>query len=630
MTHNIFVFRNYSIRTKVVFITLFISFFTLFIAIALFFVYDRNEYRIKTIETVSVMAKMVGNASTAAVLYDDPATAKEYLINLSVKSSIRKATIFKANGKTFITYFNDTNFVFPKVPEKLTADTAFFNGNSLSVVRNIYESGNRVSTVYLVSDLSEYSERTKKFTRFLVFLTLSAMFLMALLTIYFQRIITAPILKLASIMKFVAGKNDYTVRIKTYATDEIGVLGSGFNNMLEQIEKQNSELVAAKEHAENSLKIKEQFLANMSHEIRTPMNAIIGMSNLITDTKLSAEQAAYVRSIRTGADNLLVIINDILDFSKIEAGKIEIEQVPFDLRELLKDLVGSLNFSAYNSNLEIMLLTDPKLPQHVIGDRVRLNQILLNLGGNAVKFTNSGFVRFKVSIEKESRSFISLLFEVVDTGIGIPEDKLNEIFESFSQASADTTRKYGGTGLGLTISKQLVKLQGGMLQVRSRVNEGSTFYFSLNFKKVPANYVPEVMEEKKVNMSVGKNVKVLLVEDNEMNLFFASTILKKDDFEVFEAKNGKLAINLLTEKPNFFDIVLMDLHMPEMDGYTAAQFIRATFGEPYKSIPIIALTAAATKGEIDKCYEAGMTDFVSKPFKPEILVNKILQYIKKT
>ena len=356
------------------------------------------------------------------------------------------------------------------------------------------------------------------------------------------------------------------------------------------------------------------------------------MTNLLLDTKINGEQSDYLRHIKTSADNLLVIINDILDFSKIEAGKIEFESIRFNLNDTLNNLHNTFDYKLKERNIKLIIDKNNSVPDYFIGDQVRLNQVLLNLVGNATKFTENGNITIKVEKKNEVNELIELLFSVQDTGIGIAKEKLEFIFQSFSQASSDTTRKYGGTGLGLTICKQLIELQKGKIWVESEICKGSTFSFTISYKKASAPNLKEIEQRSEENVDnvtkeILENSRILLVEDNQLNILLATTLLKKQNFKnVDVAVNGQLAIDML--KKQDYNIILMDLHMPVMDGYEATIFIRDHMSGIKRNIPIVALTAAAIKGEKERCIEQGMNDYISKPFKPEELFSKIIKFLQ--
>lgn len=381
-----------------------------------------------------------------------------------------------------------------------------------------------------------------------------------------------------------------------------------------------SALITAKNEAEHAKHAQELFMANMSHEIRTPMNAIIGMSQLLNKTALDSTQERYVDAIKVSADNLLVIINDILDFSKIEAGKLKLEQVDFDLPQLLEQSWRVLALKAEENGLLYYYKIDPAINPYVQGDPTRLNQVLLNLLSNAVKFTEQGEVSVHIDLLDSNAQRQKIRFSVKDTGIGVPQAKIQEIFKSFKQADGNTTRKFGGTGLGLAISRELVQLMGGDIYVKSVEGEGSEFYFDIPMSDGDADQVVklELSEELEKDETPLRNVKVLLVEDHEINRFMATTILENWHCQVDFATTGKEAVAQV--KTNNYDIILMDLQMPEMNGLEATKVIRT---ELLRETPIIALTANAIKGEKDKCFQVGMNAYVSKPFDHEELQLKM-------
>lgn len=389
------------------------------------------------------------------------------------------------------------------------------------------------------------------------------------------------------------------------------------------------ELHKTAKQLEESLKVKEQFLANMSHEIRTPMNAIIGFTDLLSKTELTAENKQYLHAIQTSGENLLVIINDILDFSKIESGKITFENIPFKPVQLLTMLVELMHPKAIEKKIELSLEIDNKIPETLMGDPTRLNQILINLIGNAIKFTNKGKVKISTFLVSKNKETVDIKFEVSDTGIGIPNESLKKIFESFTQATEDTARKYGGTGLGLAITKQLIELQGGEISVKSVLKKGSEFSFTLKFRQVDSgddlNTSKEKISKDKFPL---KGIKVLVVEDNKFNQLLAIKILQNWKCEVDVADDGKIAIDMANKKN--YDIILMDIQLPEMDGYETTHFIRNKMDSPKCNIPIIAMTAHAFAQEAEKCLKANMNDYISKPFDQAKLHEKMVHVLQIT
>jgi signal transduction histidine kinase len=374
----------------------------------------------------------------------------------------------------------------------------------------------------------------------------------------------------------------------------------------------------AKEKAEESTKLKEAFLANMSHEIRTPMNAIIGFSDILSKGKLEEKEKEYIRIIKSAGENLLTIINDILDISKIEAGMMTFEEHTFSVKDIFKSLSVMLMGKAKEKSLELVFTCDENVPDSLLGDPTRLTQIIINLAGNAIKFTPKGKIDVHVKVLKNENGNTMLEFSVKDTGIGIPADKLEHIFERFRQAESHITRKYGGTGLGLSIAKQLVELQGGTLSVKSESKIGSTFLFYIPYKKsVEVIHEAEIAGEK-FNMEKLSKLNILLVEDNQLNVKLMLSLFSEYNLELQVAENGSIGIEKLREYK--FDIVLMDMEMPVMNGYEAATIIR---NEMKSNIPIIAMTAHAMAGEKERCLSLGMNDYISKPINANLLFEKI-------
>jgi len=379
------------------------------------------------------------------------------------------------------------------------------------------------------------------------------------------------------------------------------------------------QLIKSKEAAEYGKKIKETFLANMSHELRTPIGGIIGLIELLQKTQVDDQQRTMLGLLETSSQSLLGVINDVLDISKIEAGKFSIIRSPNNLHNLVNAVYSLLKFKADKKGIEFFLEIEPDVPKYVMVDSLRLNQVLMNLLSNAINFTDRGYVKLKISVLKAHHEKVKLKFIVEDTGIGIATDKLSTIFDSFEQAEEDTHNKYGGTGLGLTIVKKLIELKGGVLSVSSQVGKGSVFSF-INWFTLAEEPKKEAIRPDNV-LPPFNNINILVAEDNMVNQFILSKMLKDWNVNADVVDNGRKAIDKL--KLNSYDLILMDTHMPEMNGYEATKSIRFDLEEPKRSIPIISLSAASFDHEQNEAIAAGMNDVLSKPFLPYQLHEKI-------
>ncbi|MBF0211771.1 MAG: response regulator [Desulfamplus sp.] len=503
-----------------------------------------------------------------------------------------------------------------------------------SIFNDIHNNPAFIIKIDMPRDISLNGLKIINFAVFYIFITAV---IMLLLFLYFTNaMILKPILYLTKLTKKVQQTGDFSIRSTIERNNEIGTLSDGFNLMIDSAERSLTATIAAKKVAEDATRAKSEFLANMSHEIRTPMNAIIGFAGLALKTELSKKQYDYISKIQFASKSLVEIINDILDFSKIEAGKLSMESIEFRLDDIIDNTASIISMKAAEKGLELIITTDHDLPNALIGDPLRLSQVLINLANNAVKFTETGHIVIKAElVDKNESSDIAenkcvIRFSIADTGIGITPEQSAKIFQPFSQADSSVTRMFGGTGLGLSISKHIVEMMDGEIKVESEVGVGSTFSFTATFainREYPAT-IKTVSKENTLEKKAAtiKGAKVLLVEDNHINQQVANEILNGFDIVVDIANNGKEAIDKVFEKNGKYEVVLMDIQMPIMGGYEATKIIKKE--QKFRELPIIAMTAHAMSGAKNLCIEAGMDDYVSKPIVPKELLSVLIKWIE--
>jgi signal transduction histidine kinase/DNA-binding NarL/FixJ family response regulator len=645
-------FFSPSIKQKLIWIILFTTGITLLLASIAFVTKEIITFRQNLVKDLSTLGQVVGMNSEGALVFDDRFTAERNLAAFRTRPGIVFACIYKQNGKVFATY-SVPGLKKTVTPPKVQGTSHFFDPHYLHLFQQIFVDKEMIGTIYIRHDLGEMRTQLQQYLAIVGVIILVGFVVALILSSFLQRIISVPILSLAQTALTISQEKDYSVRAEKHnRNDEIGVLIDGFNEMLKEIQSQEKELKEHREHledlvvkrtaalrktntalreakeaAETANRAKSEFLANMSHEIRTPMNAVLGFTEILHGMVQDERQKNYLESIRTSAKSLLTLINDILDLSKIEARKMELQFEPVNLGAVFEEIEQVFSMKIKDKGLKLIIDIAQDIPKRLLLDEVRLRQIIFNLVGNAVKFTEEGYIRIaaqKIQRPDQKENSVDLMLTVEDTGVGIAEDSVDRIFEAFKQQDGQSTKRYGGTGLGLTITKRLVEMMDGAIFVQSRVNKGSRFMVVLRDVTVAEDGGEgrgvKVSEDEKIEFEPAT---VLIVDDIETNRNLVKAYFQDTPLRFLEAENGQEGIRKARKhRP---DLIIMDIRMPIMDGCDATALMRSD--EILREIPVVALTASGMKGDHERIIACGFNEVLTKPVRRVDMIRQLAPFL---
>jgi signal transduction histidine kinase len=626
-------FSSLSIRSKLILLTTLTALITLSGAVAAFITSETTHYTRLLDQELSALGQMIARASRAALVFNDDSTARLLLDAAQARDNIVGAVLERKDGTTAADFYKN-NFPKDLIPLIRTAPEQIRDRGFRTISEPVFLDDERVGTVYLISNLQNLQAQIDRFTWIGIIVFGACSIVAFLLSSFSQRFVSRPLVNLLDVARRVSQTGDHSIRAAAHGTDEIGQLVTGFNEMLQTLQKQDSEVRSAKERAERADRAKSDFLATMSHEVRNPINGIMGLTRLMYDTKLTAEQNSYVNMMKVVVDSLLTLINDLLDIAKIEESKIELAPRPTNVYAFFKRITDVPRLRAKTGKIELSVKIDPKVPPGLIVDPDRLGQVISNLLGNATKFSQPDTeITLTVDAEHVKDNTYTISIAVKDQGIGIAPEELKTVFQPFFQSRRPEARGRGGTGLGLTISCELVRLMEGEIDVTSTLGVGTTFHVSFpaeatdNYPAAPLDEHASSQVESSPTGSeitsgavfgqlkggpiIRRSGHILLVEDNLINQLTMTEMLRRRGYLVTVGSHGQEGVTLARNTK--FDLILMDCQMPIMDGFEAVQEIRRFEEAKSRHTPIVGVTAHAMRGDRERILSWGMDGYLAKP-----------------